>query len=211
MFMLDIETTGVEPKKEEVLQIALVEMEWDGSQWKRGRDFNFFQHTDRKPETKFALDHMKDIYERCNKEAKIPAKDVRQRILNFCKECGAETPNIFFAGWNAGIFDVPFLEHHGYIQPAKYVDGKLVGDCHYRIYDLAGALQLTANVKGHNEVNSVIKEAQKLAPKLEGSRHDALYDCDRQIHILNGLIKILRAKAQPQTPVPNPPAAPAKA
>ena len=192
LFMLDIETTGVDPKKEEVLQIALVEMDFSAGQWKRGRDFNFFQHTDRKPETKFAIEHMQDIYARCNKEAKIPADDVRQRILTFCKDCGAQPPNIFFAGWNAGIFDIPFLAHHGYLVPAGYVDGRLVGDCHYRIYDLSGALQLAANVKGHNEINQMIKEAQKLAPKLEGARHDALYDCDRQIHILNGLIQILK-------------------
>ena len=192
--MLDIETTGVDPKTEEVLQIAILEMNWNGDEWIMGRDFNFFQHTDRKPETKFAVDHMQEIYARCNREAKIPASDVRQRILYFCKECGAEPPNIFFAGWNAGIFDIPFLEHHGYINPARYVNDKLTGDCHYRVYDLSGALQLAANIKGHNETNAMIKEAQKLAPphKYEGSRHDALYDCERQIHLLNGLVKLFR-------------------
>lgn len=190
--MIDIETTGVDPRKEEVLQIALIEMNFLGGFWEKGKTFNFFQHTDRKPTSKFALDHMKEIYDKCSKSPKVPAADVRQKMLAFFSECGSDAPNIFFAGWNAGIFDVPFLEHHGYLVPAKYENDKLVGDCHYRIYEISGALNLVANVKGNNEINTILREAQKMSPKLEGSRHDALFDCERQMHIMNALIKMLR-------------------
>jgi oligoribonuclease (3'-5' exoribonuclease) len=194
IFMIDIETTGVDPKTEHVMQIAMIEMTWENGQWSMGRTFNFFQHTSLQPTTKFHMDHMREIFQKCQAAPLIPAPEVRQKILDFCKQCGSEPPNIFFAGWNAGIFDIPFLEYHGYIQPARYVNDKLTGDCHYRVYDLSGALQMAANVKGHNEINAMIKEAQKIAPKhtYEGSRHDALYDCERQIHLLNGLIKLLR-------------------
>jgi hypothetical protein len=192
LFMIDIETTGVVPQKEEILQIALMEMNFLGGFWEKGKTFNFYQHTDRKPTTKFAIDHMKEIYERCNKAPFVPHAEVRQRILDFCRECGSDPPNIFFAGWNAGIFDIPFLEHHGYLIPAKYENDKLVGDCHYRIYEISGALNLVANVRGNNEINTVLKEAQKMSPKLEGNRHEALFDCERQMHIMNALIKMMR-------------------
>lgn len=192
IFMIDIETTGVDPLKEEVLQIALMEMNFIEGFWVKGKTFNFFQHTDRPPTTKFAIEHMKEIYEKCNKSPKVPAGEVRKMILQFCDDCGANSPNIFFAGWNAGIFDIPFLAHHGYLFPAKYENDKLQGDCHYRIYELSGALNLVANVRGNNEINLVLKEAQKLSPKHEGTRHDALFDCERQLHILNSLIQMLR-------------------
>lgn len=194
MFMLDIETTGIDPAHEEVLQIALVEMKFKDGKWEPGREFSLFQGTSRKPTTKFAQDHMKEIYERCNREPRLSSDEVRSRILQFCADCGSRPPNIFFAGWNAGIFDIPFLAHHGYIVPARYENDKLTGDCHYRVYEISGALQLAANVKGHNEINKLLKEAEKLGPKIEGTRHEAVFDCYRQIHLLNGLIQILKVE-----------------
>lgn len=192
IFMIDIETTGVEPSKEEVLQIALIEMNFFDGRWLKGNSFNIFLHTDRQPTTKFALDHMKEIYAKCNRAPKVEPSEVRKQIVKFCEDCGADAPNIFFAGWNAGIFDIPFLEHHGFLVPAKYINDQLVGDCHYRIYEISGAINLVANVRGNNEINAILKEAQKRSPKLEGNRHDALYDCERQMNILNALIEMMR-------------------
>lgn len=192
LFMIDIETSGVNPTSDDVLQIAVMEMNFLGGYWEKGKVFNFFQHSDKKPNSKFTIEHMQDIFAKCNAAAQVPAEEVRQQILAFCKECGADAPNIFFCGWNAGIFDLPFLAHHGYLFPAKYENDRLVGDCHYRIYEISGALQLVANVRGSNEINVVLKEAQKMSPKLEGNRHDALHDCERQMHILNALIKMMR-------------------
>ncbi len=192
LFMIDIETTGVDPATEEVLQIAILEINFRDGLWEKGESFCFYQHTDREPTTKFAKEHMKEIYATCKAAPAVPAAEVRANILKFCKKLGAEAPNIFFAGWNAGIFDLPFLERHGYLVPAKYVNDQLVGDCHYRVYELSGAIQLAANVRSHNEINAVLKEAQKLSPKLEGSRHEALFDCERQMHILNALIRMMR-------------------
>ncbi|MCO5142630.1 MAG: exonuclease domain-containing protein [Oligoflexia bacterium] len=192
MFMIDIETSGVDPQTEEVLQIAIIEMNFIHGYWEKGKVFDLFLHTDRQPTTKFALLHMVDIYKKCNEAPKITKEEVRKKILDFCESCGVLPPNIFFAGWNAGIFDIPFLAHHEYLLPAKYIDDKLVGDCHYRIYEISGALQLIANVKGHNEINTILKEAQKMSPKLEGFRHNALYDCERQMHIINALIRMIR-------------------
>ena len=193
LFMLDIETTGVDPLKEEVLQIAVLEMNFEQGLWKPGRKFNFYQHTDRLPESKFAQENMAELYSRCRNTPHVSPSDVRKQMLEIFEECEARPPNIFFCGWNAGIFDLPFLAHHGYFFPAKYENDKLKGDCHYRVYEISGALQLAANTRGHNEINSILKEATKLCPEPStGNRHEAMFDCERQLQILNGLILLMR-------------------
>jgi hypothetical protein len=189
-FMLDIETTGVDIKTEEVLQIAMLELNFVDGFWQKGKAFNFFQHTDREPTSKFAREHMQELFKRCKEAEHVPAAEVRQKIIQFCEGCGAKSPNIFICGWNAGIFDLPFLSHHGYLMPARYEEDKLVGDCHYRVYELSGAIQFFANVRGTNEVNPLIKEALKVFPPPKGNKHDALYDCERQLAILNGLLQM---------------------
>jgi hypothetical protein len=192
LFMIDIETSSVDILTGEVLQIAIIEMNFLGGYWEKGKVFNFFQHTDLEPTSKFALEHMKELFDKCKKAAFVPPAEVRKQIVKFCTDCGAQAPNIFFAGWNAGIFDIPFLAHHGYLVPAKYENDQLVGDCHYRIYEISGAIQFVANVRGNNEINAVLKEAQKMSPKLDGAKHEAVFDCERQMHILNALIKMMR-------------------
>jgi len=189
-FMLDIETTGVDPRSEEVLQVAILELNFVNGYWEKGKVFNFFQHTDREPTTKFAREHMAELYKKCKEQEKVPAEEVRKRILAFCESCGVKSPNIYFCGWNVGIFDLPFLAHHGYLLPARYEEDQLIGDCHYRVYELSGAIQFFANVRGTNEVNPLIKEALKVVPAPKGNKHDALYDCERQLSILNGLLRM---------------------
>lgn len=194
-FMLDIETTGVDYKIDEVLQIALVEMNFKSEGvWEKGRQFNFFQHTDREPEEKFAKEHMSGLFHRCQSLDRTPVEEVRQQILDFFKSCNAVPPNVYICGWNVGIFDIPFLDYHGYLKLAKYVGGKLTGDCHYRTYEINGALQFVANLKDKLEINALINEALMRCPVPEGQLHDALYDCERQIHILNGLLKIIKVE-----------------
>ena len=190
--MLDIETTAIEPDTESVLQIALIEMTFTKNGfWEKGRRFEFYQHTPRQPETDFAKTHMKEIYAQCNKIPETPVAEVRESLLQFFQDGGVQPPNVYICGWNVGIFDLPFLAYHGYLLPAKYDNGVLTGDCHYRTYEIGGALQLTANLRGTVEVNSIIKEAEKQFPLLAGgNRHNAMYDCERQINILNGLIKL---------------------
>lgn len=195
-FMLDIETTGVDPLQEEVLQIAMVELDFYAGLWRPGKKFNFFQNTKRDPTTKFAKEHMVDLYLHCQAQPFVPPEEVRKMMIDFCRDCGAEPPNIYFCGWNVGIFDIPFLAHHKYLQPAQYVEDRLVGDCHYRVYEMSGALQFFANVRGTNEVNPLIKEALKVAGSPKGNKHDALYDCERQIAILNGLLMLATNKSK---------------
>lgn len=191
-FMLDIETTGIDPSTEVVLQIAVIEMNFTKKGlWEKGRKFEFYQHTPRQPETEFAKTHMQEIYARCNKEPETPIQEAREMLLKFFRDCGAEPPNVYICGWNVGIFDLPFLAHHGYLMPARYDNGVLKGDCHYRTYEISGALQLMANLRGKAEVNPIIKESEKREPApTDGNRHNAMFDCERQVNIINGLLKM---------------------
>lgn len=198
-FMLDIETTGVDPEIDQVLQIAIVEMSFNSQGlWDIGRKFNFFQHTDRQPENVFSREHMADLFAYCRTQPFVPESQVRQNILEFFRICGAKSPNVYICGWHVGIFDLPFLAHHGYLKPARYEEGRLVGDCHYRVYEIGGALQFVANLRGKHEVNPLINEALAICPTPEeGTRHDALYDCLRQVQILNGLLTMAKNLSAP--------------
>lgn len=195
MFMIDIETTGIDPDCEEILQIAAVEMTFNADgKWDSGREFNFYQHSDRKPDNDFSKKYLTELHKTCNEVDYTPEAEVRQALLDFFRECGASPPNVFLCGWNAGFFDLPFLIRKGYLVPPTWSNGKMQGDFHYRIYDLNGAIQFQANVDGKMEVNPYIKKAEGMSPKIEGSKHDALFDCRRQINILNGLLQIARSE-----------------
>lgn len=202
-FMIDIETTGIDPKKEDLLQIGLLECDFDGSVWHPGRSLDIIQHTDRKPESAFAKEHMAALYEECNQAPAIDTEQIRSRLLNFFRECGSEPPMVYLMGWNASNFDVPFLVHKGVIEPSFYEigpDGKdtMRGDFHYRIYELGGAISLIANKFPTEARNALITKAKALDRRIampEGKEHDALFDCYAQLKILNGLIAMAKGDA----------------
>lgn len=121
-------------------------------------------------------------------------------MLKFFKECGAESPNVYMMGWNASNFDLQFLVAKGVLIPSYYesdADGKDVmrGDFHYRVYELGGALSLVSNIKPKVSRKDLIEEAvavDTIVPTIPGKQHDALYDCYRQLKILNGLISLAK-------------------
>lgn len=198
-FMLDIESTGIDPGSEELLQVGLLEVDFVDGYWVPGRDYEMTHHTDRKPESSFAKEHQAALYEKCNAAPVIPVEVSRDTILSFLKDCGVNPPDVYLMGWNASNFDVPFLVEKKHLRRSTYVigpDGKdiRVGDFHYRIYELGGAISLAQNVLGCADREQLI-EAAKAAypmPAREGREHDALFDCYEQLRILNGLIKLMR-------------------
>lgn len=205
-FMIDIETTGIDPIKEDLLQIGVLEVDYDEAAgfWTPGRSFELIQHTNRKPESEFAKKHMAALYERCNVAAITWPSDVRGRLLHFFRECGANTPDVYLMGWNASNFDVPFLVHKNCLRPSEYetdAEGKdvRVGDFHYRIYEIGGAVSLAQNALGYSDRNALTEDALAAYPEIEmpeGKEHDAIYDCYRQLRLLNGLIRMTRERSQ---------------
>ncbi len=208
-FMIDIETTGVDPETDDLLQIGILEMDYVDGFWRTGKSFEITQHSGRRPESSFAKEHMVPLYDRCNSSPWIKPEIIRKELLQFFNECGSKPPTIYTMGWNASNFDLPFLFHHRCLVPSGYApgpDGKdvMIGDVHYRIYEIGGAVSLVSNAIGHEDRKTLCKIAEGAGdPYVElpkGKEHDAIYDCYNQARILNGLIALTRAKYVPNSP-----------
>lgn len=204
-FMIDIEATGIDPRKEDLLSVGILECVWDGEWWHPERSREWLCRTERQPESSFAKEHMAALYARCQVTAPWPEGELRKSILLFLRECGTTgAEDTYFMGWNASNFDLPFLVSKGALVPSSYEPGpdgkdRMVGDFHYRVYEIGGALSLAQNVIGSDDRNATtdLAEHDDAGPAFDvppGSKaHDALYDCYRQLRILNGLISMARA------------------
>ncbi len=201
LIMVDIETTGIDPKKEDLLQVGLLQMSFVDGYWVGGTRLSIQVHSDRQPTTVFAKEHMVDLYKLSNEAPYISAKEIREQIIEFAKSFDMRPPNIKFAGWNAGIFDVPFLVEKGILEPSVYEqrDGKeiRVGDFHYRIYDITGALEFVKNIYQTESLDDIKAKFDVLTDRRhaalpEGKKHDALYDCVNQMNTLNDLLGLMR-------------------
>lgn len=196
-FMIDIESTGVDLQKDSVLEIGIVEIDFRVGFWRPGRQFHTFVHSPRQPESEFAKNHMAEVYKQANLAPKKTVEEIRQMIISWLRSCGVEGHKVLFTGWNAANFDVSMLNTQGYLKRPGYetVDGKdrEVGDHHYRVYEMCGAIQLACDVlqQPYNSFKERIKSAFDM-PLPEGKQHDAIYDCYVQIKMLNGLIKVMR-------------------
>lgn len=204
-FMLDIEATGIEPDQEDLLQVGMLEVDFRDGFWRPGRTYEMLHQTKRKPTTEFAKQHQLELYARCNAAPMIPIHVSRDTILSFFKECGVEPPDVYFMGWNASNYDVPFLTYQGHLKPSRYVtlaDGtdRRVGDFHYRIYEMGGAIAVVENALLFGDRKKLIEVATELGHEVVPfdlppgvAEHDALYDCFKQLRTLNGLIEMARS------------------
>jgi hypothetical protein len=168
-FMLDIESTGINPEKEDLLSVGILEVDLVDGYWRPGRSFEELQFTSRQPESEFAKKHMAALYERCNQTQPITPETLREKVVAFFESCGAKTPDAYIMGWNASNFDVPFLIAKGVLKPSEYVsgpDGKdvRVGDFHYRIYELGGAVSIAQNVLGYFDRSALLEDAKAADP-----------------------------------------------
>ena len=205
MFMLDIETTGIDPETEDLLQIALIEMVPTGTGFYHpGKQFNLFQGTKRYPESEFANTHMAGLYATCRETPVKSSAEIRAQILDFYSLCDPETPpeQTRICGWNASSFDLPFLVKKRCLRPPGYeqVDGKdvEVGDYSYRIYEMGGAVAIAVDVLRipAEDRKAFLDRALQSDPVdislPPGGEHNAVFDCYRQIKMVNGLIALLR-------------------
>jgi len=201
-FMIDIETTGVNKVEDEILEIALVEIEFIYPYWKMiaGREYHQILHYSGEPITRFAKDNMVELYKKCNETDKNEdyAKACTDIAMFIHEGSDFGTPK-FFMGWNASNFDMPFMFEKKILTPSYYEEknGKetLKGDAHYRIYEQTGSLNVVSNLTGFS-TKTIKKMAEELNPTEiilpQGKQHDALYDCYWQIVLMNGLIEIGR-------------------
>lgn len=190
--MIDIEATGIDPDREE---------DWDGSEWVAGRSKEWFLRCDREPQSEFAREHMVELFRKCNAAPLLTIERLRWELLEFFRACGTkDCSDTFMMGWNCSNFDLPFLIAKGVLMAGRYetVDGKdqMVGDFHYRIYEMGGAVSLAQNARGEKDRAKLLEQARSLdcrpyLPKT-GKKHDALYDCYAQLQLLNALIVLAK-------------------
>lgn len=208
-YMIDIETTGVDKETDDVLEIALVPIQFLDGYWHvMGEVFKRRVYSNRRPQNKFAVEHMTPLYDACN--ALNPIKDgirhITEELKHYLHGEGSyvnephQTPK-FFMGWNASNFDLEFLFRKGVLTPSYYnLEGDkevLRGDVHYRVYEQTGAIEFMIDVTGLTR-KSLMDLVIQMVPadvKLqnEGISHDGLDDCYYQINMMNGLIALARS------------------
>lgn len=204
-YMIDIETTGVNQETDDILEVALVEIEMREGYWHRtGRELSRVLHNKRQPESDFAKKHMSKLYALCNE---VPEwnnlENTADAVRAFIHDgyYGTHMTPKFFIGWNASNFDMPFMFKKGLLTPSFYdknpETGKeqLYGDAHYRIYEQTGSVQALSDITGLDRKTLEVLAADLNPTSLKlpkGKEHDALYDCYKQIIMQNGLIKIGR-------------------
>jgi hypothetical protein len=205
-FVLDIEAVNTDKKRDDILQIALLEADFIDGFWKPGKFYNRFLHTSCQPESQFAKENMVELFKLCNSVAPNTAEEIRQEMLAFFKECKVRPPYVYFMGWNATMMDIPFLEEQQYLRPfyRETVNGVDIptGDYHYRVYEQSGSISLAMCVLGMENRNELVNLAFESYPEIEmppGKPHDALYDCYQQLRIENGLIRLVRDKRNSST------------
>lgn len=204
-YMIDIETTGVDQRKDSILEIALVEISFNDGYWHTtGRKFHKILNYTGHPESEFAKKHMKGLYKKCNEtpwiDKAVIAEELQEFVHNNAKTTNEVKPR-FFMGWNASNFDMPFMFSHGLLTPSYYAINQetkkeeLRGDAHYRIYEQTGSVQILSDMTGldRKTIEALAMDLNPTGLSLpEGKSHDALYDCYKQIIMQNGLIKIGR-------------------
>lgn len=206
-FMIDIEATGVDKDKDQILEVGIVEIQQvelsHGRFWvPTDRQYHKILHYAGQPETPFAKQHMKELYKQCN-EAPVSsnysqmADELQLFIHPELDDLDKYATPKLFMGWNASNFDLEFMFRKKVLTPSYYatVDGKeeIRGDVHYRVYEQTGSLQLICDITGlsRKTVEALALELNPTELKLpKGKEHTAIYDCYRQIILQNGLIAL---------------------
>lgn len=215
-FMLDLETTGVDENKDDILEVGILEVQWPfkhGQYWVPGHSFNFVFHNKRQPDNLFAKEQMAELYKLCNETPEENTIELcRIRMIDWLGSLGVKRPNgMKIMGMSIASLDIPFclkhklLEKQGYKpdpnDPTKEV---ATGDFHYRMHEQQGGIELCMKAIGYMGDRSafvdMIREVYTTAIPEESPAalagackpHRALYDCYKQVDIENGLIHMLR-------------------
>ena len=121
-YSLDIETTGLNPETDQILEIAILEV--DSIDFSILRTLHMYVRHDRIEGSPYAIkmnsDIINKIYNNSDEENTYYSENVGSKILQFLKY-----NKVTFAGKNVSTFDIPFLKkycprleyHHRSIDP----------------------------------------------------------------------------------------------
>jgi hypothetical protein len=216
-FMVDIESTGVDLDRDAVLEIGVLQcVRGPNGYYVPKRTHRQLLPYGGMPESAFAKEHMAALYKECNQKYDEIDGDpkhmnpdhyaayIRSRLIAFFGSCGKHGHEVTLGGWNASSFDVPMLHRKRYLDPPGYKTGpdgkdRQTGDHNYRYYEIGGAVSLVQDaLPDRLERKDVVDAAKDAGATVSGwalppgKAHSALYDCHKQLQLLNGLIFMAR-------------------
>lgn len=222
-FMVDIETTGVSKETDDILELAVLELQWPREHslfWVPASFYQTYIYTDRQPENAFARREMQELYDHCNSlDPSLNYGSCREGLISYFDGIGVKRPfGVQFMGNAAANFDVPFMIEKDVIKGCYYEQDPKDptkehprGDCHYRVHDQQGGIDLATKVTGiqcRSELSTLCRKYgrqvidcaefekdalnQCYGSTLKAKAHRALFDCFDQMHMENGLIQFLR-------------------
>jgi oligoribonuclease (3'-5' exoribonuclease) len=195
LVMFDIETTGLDIDKEDILQVSYMLLEKKEDLWSPRASSTTWQHTDRQPESDFAKKYQTELYKRANEATPMTAEEVRKEALLTFRIWNLQPKDVVLTGLSIGNFDIPFVRRFNYLTAE---------DHSHRIYDINSILsfakdKLNLTDAQHSEFKTAMKKlGAAVSPwempqsVKETKSHDALRDCYDQTHILNGLLTFFK-------------------
>jgi len=185
LVMIDCEMTGLDPRTDDLLQVAAIKLVWDPvgqgyAPLPLWPIFNLYIRTDKEPISAFALEHMREVYEKCRASTYTLA-DARPLLAQWMSGWANEvsptgdcvSTDILFL-WEKGVIDLSRFEG----------DTSIPGTFFYEQFDINPVKALARHRVG--------SKFDKALPLLPGA-HDALVDCENQLLELNAFIKVLIA------------------
>lgn len=181
LVMLDCEMTGLNPRKDDLLQIAAIKLELRNNQYRpvsSSQPLNIYLHTDQAPSSDFARKFMSDVYRKCQ-ESQTSLEDARAMLDEWMEDW----KNLVSPTGDCVPTDVLFMWYKGVIDIAHFdVDVPVPGTFHYEYADMHFIKQLARQKMG--------SKFDKQLPRHAGD-HDAMVDCLNQLTELNAFIQVL--------------------
>lgn len=175
--MLDLELTGVLPKVDDILEVAMLKCDLDESTLTykvSDKPLHFYLATEAVPTRKFHFEHLSNVFNKCHTEG-ISLDEAKNRIDAFlgrterrwpCGDC--VTTDLMF------LYQKDLMAHNYYDEN----DVEVFGNLDYRPFEMK-PLKVLAQTKGWEKPKDSLKE------------HEAINDCFNQLYELNDCLKFL--------------------
>lgn len=178
LLMLDLEMSGLNPKKDDILQVAALKLELRNNQYVETDSFDMVLKNPIVPANDFQKKFQAPLFKRCN-ASPYTYEDLKDQFIKFL---GSDAGKLSPCG-DCVPTDVLFLYAKDIITLSHYEgDTPVDGTFHYEYFDM-NAIKLVMRHKMGFKADKELK-------LLEGI-HDGLVDCRNQLIEMNFIISKL--------------------